>query len=117
MSLAADNLWEVVWARARIDPAEMVDALETAASDASPDFRTRLLIRDCLDALAAHWGRAGVLNWLTQSPERHSLLAIWRAELGAPGFAALDQRLMEPTRCRLSVSSRVGCKTASNGKN
>jgi hypothetical protein len=91
------DLWEFVLHHSGIDPTDFARAIETQATEPSLDFRTRLLIRDGIDALEQVWGRGRVEQWLCGSPAKERLCAIRGEPLGRPGFPFLVQQLMEPT--------------------
>jgi hypothetical protein len=97
MSLLAKDLWSLVWGRPQVDPLELADAVQEEVGQAVLDFRTRLLVRDSLNALQKHWGDERLGAWLSASPVREKLAAIWQEELGDTGFAALQDRIMEKT--------------------
>jgi hypothetical protein len=84
--------------RQEIGPTELAEALENQAAEAALDFRTRLLIRDSLDALQKTWAEQRLSRWLARSPQRNALREIWQTSLGPPGFSSLNHRIMEPTR-------------------
>ncbi len=92
-----NSLWSVATHQPEIDPTQLADALAVAIGAADLDFRTRLLIRDSLDALKKHWGAARVANWLDNSGSGPALKEIWKSDLGPPGFPSLKRRLMDAT--------------------
>ena len=97
MPLLAKDLWSLVWGRPQVDPMELADAVQEEAGQAALDFRTRLLVRDSLNALQKHWGDERLGAWLSASPAREKLEAIWQEDLGDTGFATLQDRIMEKT--------------------
>jgi hypothetical protein len=98
MSVVTPDLWELALHRQQIDPNELVAALESQAAQTQGDYRTRVLIRDSLDALAHAWGTDRVLAWIAESPSLAPLKLVWDSKLGAPGFDSLRQRIMETTK-------------------
>ena len=94
----ANNLWSLALDRNQIDPTELASAIETQAVSGDLDFRTRLLIRDGMNALARHWGNSYLMEWLSKSAQRAEIHEVWEADLGAPGFPSLDHRIMETTK-------------------
>jgi hypothetical protein len=92
------KLWSLALGGQPIDADAWADALDAAAADPSHDFRTRLLIRDGVDALASHWRIDRVEAWLAASPARRPLRDVWRSDLGEPGFPSLARRLVDATR-------------------
>jgi Nucleotidyltransferase of unknown function (DUF6036) len=98
MSTAAPDLWSLVLERLEVDPDALVEAIEDQVSRSDLDFRSRLLIRDSMNALEKRWSRARVEAWLKNCPQGPQIAAIWREDLGEPGFPSLTRRIMEPTR-------------------
>jgi len=97
MTSVAHDLWGLTFGQPWIDPAELAAALESQINQPELDFRTQLLIRDSLDALAAHWGRERLEAWLERSASGGRLKQIWTSDLGEPGFPTLRVRLMSKT--------------------
>lgn len=81
-----DSLWSVATEQPQIDPALLAEALERGVGAADLDFRSRLLIRDSLDALEIHWGAARLARWLDECKSGSALRGIWKSDLGPPGF-------------------------------
>ncbi len=87
---------------ARVDADQLARAVEQA-SDADPDaldYRTRLLIRDSVRALEAHWGRARLQVWLHASPRRLAIEracdpAFFDADPTEVGFPSLERRVVD----------------------
>ena len=98
MTAAAPPLWDLTFGRPEIDPTDLAAAIEREASQPDLDFRTRLLVRDSLNALQKRWGEQRMSQWLDRSAQGASLLSIWKSDLGPAGFPALERRLMEATR-------------------
>ena len=98
MSIASDDLWSLTLGRPEIDPEALAHAIEREVEHADLDYRTRLLIRDSLDALARYWGGKRVNMWLGRSERRATLEQIWNSEFERPGFPTLHQRLMDTTK-------------------
>jgi hypothetical protein len=93
------DLWAVTRRSPSIDPGELADAIVRQARESDLDYRTRLLIRDSLDALQHHWGTPKFLQWLSQSPVRSDIESICQGpfEDGEVGFPSLKKRIMEHT--------------------
>jgi hypothetical protein len=81
-----------------IDADSLASAIEYEILHAGQglDFRTRLLIRDSLNALNAHWGSTEINNRLSRCGQQ--LNAIRDEDLGEPGFPSLAHRIMESTK-------------------
>lgn len=97
MSLVANDLWELTatgspW----IDPVELARAVEVQIEQPELDFRTRLLIRDSLQALRSFWGEEKFHQWMEDAPHGGRLLEILQSALGEPGFPSLQHRIMSP---------------------
>jgi hypothetical protein len=100
MFVERSNLWELARSGRLIDAQTLADALsaEVAAAAFDCDFRTELLVRDGLDALAGHWGRGRTEAWVDAQPSRDQLCRLWAAPLGSAGFPTLGSRIMDATR-------------------
>ena len=95
MSISAPNLWRLTFGKRWIDADAMAAALESQVSLPALDFRTRLLIRDGLNALQCYWGNARFRSWLNSSPACAALSEVWTSELGSEGFHFLEERLVQ----------------------
>src|SRR5437764_1139862 len=91
------DLWTLALDSIQIDPHDLAIALESQVQDPQLDFRTRLLIRDSLDALRAHWGGPQTQQWLSQSPVGDKIEHLASTVNDPPGFALLSRRLMPAT--------------------
>jgi hypothetical protein len=87
-----------------VDPDELARAVEDAvgAQFDSLDYRTRLLVRDGLDALRSYWGAVRFDTWFARSPQRDALNRLRRDDTIAStppddGFPTLAGRLVKPT--------------------
>jgi hypothetical protein len=98
VKISQDNLWTLALERQWIAPGDLADAVQREAGLESLDFRTRLLIRDSLDALRQKWGQNRLAEWVAATGCGVVLNSILGDKLGAPGFPSLVHRLMEPTR-------------------
>jgi Nucleotidyltransferase of unknown function (DUF6036) len=98
MATRAPDLWSLVLDQQYIDPTELAEAIEDQVVRDDLDFRSRLLIRDAIDALRHHWGQHRVASWLKACPAGRKIEAIGREDLGRPGFPFLASQLMEPTK-------------------
>lgn len=92
------TLWKLPFGQPQIDPTRLANAVAAQARDTDLDFRTRLLIRDSLNALEDYWGKSRFDEWFGKLDVRDGLQRI-RDDigLGEPGFASLRMRLMEET--------------------
>jgi hypothetical protein len=98
MHLVKDRLWPLALSGQPIDAGELASALDEQSGEVHHDFRTELLIRDSLDALASHWGHDRVAAWIAASPSRSLLRDIWKSDLGPAGFPSLSRRIMDATK-------------------
>ncbi len=91
------DLWTVARQSPTVDPTDLLAAVEAECRGAEPaDYRTRLLIRDSLRALAGHWGEHRLLAEL--SPIALAIRdAVEGDSLGERGFPTLMRRVMERT--------------------
>ncbi len=87
--------WALVWGQPYIDCATLVAAIESDLERTpNPDFRTRLLVRDCARAIKSFWGPTKYQRWLTGSRVGRQIRAILREHLGKTGFHAIRSRLV-----------------------
>ena len=98
MNVAAESLWDLTLGRPTIDPEALAIAIEHEMQRPDRDYRTRLLIRDSLNALTDFWGRERFDRWLERASQRDQLIAIWRSDLGPAGFSTLRGRMMQATQ-------------------
>lgn len=97
MATRAQDLWSLVQYRPQIDPRTLATAIDYQAGLKPLDDRTRLLIRDSVEALKRCWGNAAFQSWLVDCPERETIEAITKEEFERPGFPFLAERLMPTT--------------------
>src|SRR4051794_12687357 len=98
MPATVPDLWSLVQNRQYVDPGDLAAALEEQAAHPPLDFRTRLLIRDSVEALRRHWGHDRFAGWLGSTAARATIEGICREDLGKPGFPFLGKQLMATTR-------------------
>ena len=91
------DLWSLVRGRPQIDPNDLADAVVHQAAEEPLDYRTRLLIRDSVDALKGYWGDQRVESWLTDCPTHDRIDAICHDEYEKVGFPSIRKRLMDKT--------------------
>ena len=101
MSVAARqpvDLWAVIRRSSTVDPTDLLAAVEAECREPEHDFRTRLLIRDSLRALAGYWGEPALraklspLVWSTRDRTERDGLGEDR------GFPTLMRRIMDRTK-------------------
>ncbi len=97
MALKTLDLWSLVRSRPQIDPQDLADAVVSQAAEEPLDYRTRLLIRDSVDALMGYWGDQRAGRWLTECPLHHKIDTICLEEYEEVGFPSIRKRLMEKT--------------------
>lgn len=91
------DLWNLTRGRPQIDPHDLADAVAVQAAEEDLDYRTRLLIRDSVDALRSYWGDKAVEAWLAGIPTQHEIRTICQEEFDKVGFPSLRRRLMDKT--------------------
>jgi len=91
------DLWSLVRGRPQIDPNDLADAVVQQAAEEPLDYRTRLLIRDSIEALRGYWGNQRVEGWLLHCPRSPTIDAICREDFEKVGFPSISKRLMEKT--------------------
>jgi hypothetical protein len=96
MAVLASDLWDLVY-RPEIDPIDLAVAAEQQVLAEPLDYRTRLLVRDSLNALQDFWGPKQLQAWLGKCPARERLETIWHEEFERPGFSLIGRRLVEKT--------------------
>lgn len=96
MTVRSRDLWSLVKGKPQVDPTDLAEAVQQQAGEAELDFRTRLLIRDSMNALDKYWGHDRLSSWLAETPVRNRLEAIWAEDLGETRFTVAE-RLMDKT--------------------
>lgn len=91
------DLWRLIHYGPQIDPDDLASAIQDQVQDEGLDYRTRLLIRDSVEALRKYWGEDRFQNWLARCPKRDRIESICQEEFERPGFPSLRRRLMEKT--------------------
>jgi hypothetical protein len=97
MTTVASELWSLIPGGRQVDPTKLATAVVKQIDSGDLDFRTRLLIRDSLNALASHWGGDRLSAWIDGTGRREQIERIRREELGEPGFPSLAWRVMATT--------------------
>jgi hypothetical protein len=97
MVVQTKGLWDLVKYRPHIDPDDLADAIEEQIRDESLDYRTRLLIRDSVEALQNYWGSDRFQIWLDRCSARDRIGSICQEQFERPGFPSIERRLMEKT--------------------
>jgi Nucleotidyltransferase of unknown function (DUF6036) len=93
-------LWALALGGQPIDATSLANAVESelAHPEENLDFRTRLLIRDSLTALAHHWGEEKLNRWRNRLSHADILNRVLSADLGEAGFPSLTRRIMDTTK-------------------
>jgi hypothetical protein len=97
MALQTLDLWTLVRKRPQIDPGDLADAVCAQVLQSDLDYRTRMLVRDSIEALRLHWGEEKLEQWLNGRHEKETIAAICGEEFDKVGFPSLRSRLMEKT--------------------
>lgn len=97
MATALLDLWTLIRQRPEIDPWDLAMAIAEQAAEKDLDYRTRLLIRDGVEALRIYWGASGLEKWLSGCPQRSMIEAICRENYDEVGFPSLKKRIMDKT--------------------
>src|SRR5882724_8036490 len=98
------DLWSLVLDRPQIDPDDLAAAIEREVCKSALDFRTRLLIRDCVDSLRGFWGAQRTSEWLRETQAGDTIQAIANGDLGPPGFSLMSRRIMPATRSQTIIA-------------
>jgi hypothetical protein len=92
------DLWSLVRGGSpQIDPHDLAEAVVNQAAEEPLDYRTRLLIRDSIEALRGYWGSPKTANWFSASPAADRLTAICAEGFDEVGFPSIRKRLMDKT--------------------
>ena len=78
MTLAGLDLWTLTRGRPQIDPHDLAEAVAVQAAGDDLDYRTRMLIRDSIEALKSYWAAERFEQWFAICPERETIEAICR---------------------------------------
>ncbi len=97
MAVKTLDLWTLTRGRPQIDPNDLAEAIAVQAAETDLDYRTRLLIRDSVEALKKHWGQMKWQEWLAGCAHKDKVEVICRDEFDKVGFPSLGRRLMEKT--------------------
>ena len=97
MALETLDLWSLVRSRPQIDPRDLADAVVNQAAEEPLDYRTRLLIRDSVEALMSYWGEKKAAAWLEQAPTSDKIQTICQEEFEEVGFPSIRKRLVDKT--------------------
>jgi hypothetical protein len=98
MATQAVDLWYLVRRGPQVDPHDLADAVCQQTGETPLDYRTRLLIRDSVDALRGYWGDARVTQWLDATPVGDNIRAICAQEFDEVGFPLIRRRLVDKTQ-------------------
>jgi hypothetical protein len=80
----------------QVDPRDLAEAVEAQAAEGGElDYRTRLLIRDSVEALRGYWGERRFREWLVNCVARPRIEAICAESFERPGFPSIKERLVE----------------------
>jgi Nucleotidyltransferase of unknown function (DUF6036) len=98
MPVQAKDLWSLALHRQQVDPVELAEAVANQADREPLDYRTRLLIRDSVEALEKYWGRDRLNDWLAKCSARGRIESIRQEQFERPGFPSLGRRVVETTK-------------------
>ena len=92
------DAWTLVQNRGWIPEDALLPALrKTAELEPDPCYRTRMLVHDALDALAARWGEDVVRRRMGSDSAARRLAEYWADEYDKVGFWSIPRRLVNPT--------------------
>ena len=97
VSARTPDLWSLVWGKPHVDPSALAEAIDAEAARPELDYRTRLLIRDAVDALEDYWGAERCGSWLSRSVAQRRIESIRGESFDKVGFPSLRERLMAAT--------------------
>jgi Nucleotidyltransferase of unknown function (DUF6036) len=89
------DLWELIWGQPYINAIRLARAIELDLKDVpTPDFRSRLLVRDAAKAVRSFWGAKRFDLWLEARSAGESIRRILGEDLGETGFPFIRRRLV-----------------------
>lgn len=91
------DLWSLVWGKPEVDPGDLFDAICVKAPIYDLDYRTRLLIRDSIDALRDYWGSEKLDAMLRERGLEEDIEDIVGEEFDKVGFPFVREALMDKT--------------------
>jgi hypothetical protein len=97
MATQTVDLWTLVRGRPQIDPNDLAEAVVHQAAEEDLDFRTRLLIRDSVNALRDYWGAERADRWLQKCPMNDRIRVVCAEPFAETGFPSILKRLMDKT--------------------
>jgi Nucleotidyltransferase of unknown function (DUF6036) len=97
MATQTFDLWTLVRGRPQIDPNDLAEAVVHQAAEEDLDFRTRLLIRDSVNALRDYWGEERADRWLQKCPMNDRIQVVCAEPFEETGFPSIRKRLMDKT--------------------
>lgn len=89
------DLWTLARTGPQVDPIDLTHAIEREVGAFDLDYRSRLLIRDSVDALRSFWGPVRFSEWMQASPQWPQIEAICGEAFDEVGFPSIRKRLME----------------------
>lgn len=92
------DLWKLVFRGPEIDPNDLAQAVEALAAKSDLDYRSRLLIRDSVDALRDYWPKNRWDDWLSHSAAQQAIRQIHDEPFEEIGFRSIGKRLMDKTQ-------------------
>jgi len=95
MVVEAPDLWALVRRQSQVDPVDLSKAIVRQIREKDLDYRSRLLLRDGIDALRGYWGSTKFDDWFASCPYRQELDAICREPFDKVGFPTLRRRIVE----------------------
>ena len=99
MAVKSNDLWDIALDRQWIDPDDLAFSIQEQVAQQDLDYRTRVLIRDSVEALRQCWGTARLAAWLDKSPVGPEITAICQGPWDDDrGFSSLVSRVMEVTK-------------------
>jgi hypothetical protein len=97
MMVKVADLWTLARLRPYVDPHDLTIAIERQIAAKDLDYRSRLLIRDSIDALKGYWGPEKFAAWYDQTPMRGEIEGICGEEFDKVGFPSMRKRVMDRT--------------------
>jgi hypothetical protein len=98
MAVQTKTLWELVRNIPQVDASTLAAAIEAQVIQQDLDYRSRVLIRDSLNALGTYWGKRRVASWLESSSVGLQIQRICDGPWDdVRGFSSLASRVVDVT--------------------
>jgi len=99
MAVQARELWDLSRSIPHVDASELAAAVEAQVIRRDLDYRSRVLIRDSVNALCQYWGEKKLVSWLGGCPVGSEIERICEGPWDDDrGFSSLGRRIVDVTK-------------------